>query len=56
MTTARAAVLYIAVECDTVSAAQSMLRNFIAAGLQDTDPRVHVSIGEPDTLHTKEQQ
>ena len=48
--TTMGAVLYIAVECDTASAAQSMLRNFIAAGHQDTNPRVHVSIVEPDSL------
>lgn len=45
----KGAVLYIAIDCENVSAAQSMIRNFIAAGLQDTDPRVHISIGDAGT-------
>jgi len=53
--TSKGAVLYVAIECDTVSDAQTSLRRFITAGLNTDSPRVHVSIGEPDTLHTKEQ-
>jgi hypothetical protein len=44
------AVLYIAVTCDNVSAAQGMLRNFINAGLNTDSSAVHVAIGDPDTL------
>jgi hypothetical protein len=49
-------VLYIAIEAPTVSDAQAQLRRFIDAGLNTESDRVHVSIGDPDTLHTKEQQ
>jgi hypothetical protein len=54
--TAKGAVLYIAQECDTVSDAQASLRRFIDAGLNTESDRVHVSIGEADTLHTTTEQ
>lgn len=54
--TGKGAILYIAQECDTVSDAQSALRRFIDAGLNTDSPRVHISIGEPDTLHTKTEE
>jgi hypothetical protein len=38
--------LYISVACDTISDAQTMLRNFTAAGLNADSTRVNVAIGD----------